>query len=132
MLEEAGLTAALRSVAQEAAKRGDLALELDLRHDGRHALDRLLFTAARELLSNAVEHAHASRLRVRLLEICKEIELAVEDDGCGFPPERLAEQLADGHVGLASQRVRIEAAGGSLRIVSPPGTGTRVAIRLPA
>ena len=36
------------------------------------------------------------------------------DDGRGFPLERLAERLANGHVGLASQRVRIEAAGGRL------------------
>ena len=119
-------------MAQEAANRGDLALELDLRRDHRHPHDPLLFTAARELLTNVVRHSHASRLTVRLFEIGKEIELAVEDDGRGFPPERLAEQLADGHVGLASQRVRIEAAGGSMHIASSPGEGTRVAIRLPA
>jgi two-component system NarL family sensor kinase len=56
----------------------------------------------------------------------------VEDDGRGFPPDRLAERLADGHVGLASQRVRVEAAGGSMAIASRPRRGTRVEIRLPA
>ena len=69
---------------------------------------------------------------VRLVESGEELELAVEDDGRGFPPEELAERLANGHVGLASQRVRVEAAGGSMRIASSPGEGTRVAIRLPA
>jgi two-component system NarL family sensor kinase len=69
---------------------------------------------------------------VRLREGGGELELAVEDDGRGFPPERLAEQLANGHVGLASQRVRVEAAGGSMDVVSSPSAGTRVAIRLPA
>jgi two-component system NarL family sensor kinase len=69
---------------------------------------------------------------VRLVEGAGELELAVEDDGRGFPPERLDERLAEGHVGLASQRVRLEAAGGSLRVSSAPGDGTLVAIRVPA
>ena len=132
VLEQAGLTAALRSVAQQAASRGGLALDLDLRYDDRHPRDPLLFSAARELLSNVVRHADASRVSVRLAPDGRQLELAVEDDGRGFQPERLAERLADGHVGLASQRVRIEAAGGSMRIASSPGDGTRVAIHLPA
>lgn len=132
VLEEVGLEAALRSVAQQAASRAGLALELDLRYENRHPRDPLLFSAARELLSNVVRHAGAARVTVRLREAGGELELAVEDDGRGFPPERLAEQLADGHVGLASQRVRIEAAGGSMYVASAPGEGTRVAIRLPA
>jgi two-component system NarL family sensor kinase len=132
VLEEAGLPAALRSAAQQAAARGNFALELDLRYDRRHPREPLLFSAARELLSNVVEHADASRVTVRLVEGAGELELAVEDDGRGFPPERLDERLAEGHVGLASQRVRLEAAGGSLRVSSAPGDGTLVAIRVPA
>jgi two-component system NarL family sensor kinase len=69
---------------------------------------------------------------VRLRDSNGRVELAVEDDGRGFAPARLAEQLAEGHVGLASQRVRIEAAGGTMRVASMPGEGTRVAIHLPA
>jgi two-component system, NarL family, sensor kinase len=132
VLEEAGLKAALRSVAQQAASRAGLALELDLRYENGNPREPLLFSAARELLSNVVRHAGASRVIVRLVETGDELELAVEDDGRGFPPERLVERLADGQVGLASQRVRIEAAGGSMHVASAPGEGTRVAIRLPA
>jgi two-component system NarL family sensor kinase len=132
VLEEAGLEAAVRSVAQQAANRGGLALELDLRYEKRHPREQLVFSAARELLTNVVRHAHADRVGVRLAHENGQLELAVDDDGWGFPPERLAEQLANGHVGLASQRVRIEAAGGTMQIASTPGEGTRVAIRLPA
>jgi two-component system, NarL family, sensor kinase len=131
VLEEAGLKAALRSVAQQAASHAGLGLELDLRYERRHPSDPLLFSAARELLSNVVRHARATRISVRLVEADGEVELEVEDDGNGFPPERLAERLADGHVGLASQRVRIEAAGGSMDVASIPNGGTRVAVRLP-
>lgn len=132
VLEEVGLAAALRSVAQQTATRAGLALELDLRYQNRHPREALLFSAARELLSNVVRHAGASRLRLRLVEADGELELTVEDDGRGFPPEQLAERLAEGHVGIASQRVRMEAAGGSMHIASRPGGGTRATIRLPA
>ena len=132
VLEQAGLKAALRSLAQQAANRGGLALELELRYEHRHPREPLVFSAARELLGNIVRHADANRVAVRLVENDGDLELAVEDDGRGFPPERLAEQLANGHVGLASQRVRVEAAGGSMNVASSPGEGTRVAIRLPS
>ena len=68
---------------------------------------------------------------MRLAELNGEVELVVEDDGLGFPPERLGERLADGHVGLASQRIRIEASGGRMLVASVPGEGTRVEIHVP-
>ena len=131
VLEEAGLNAAIRSVAQQAAARGGLSLALDLQYENGNPREPLLFSAARELLSNVVQHADASRVTVKLVEDSEGLELAVEDDGRGFPAERLPERLADGHVGLASQRVRVEAAGGSMRVTSSPGAGTRVEIRVP-
>jgi signal transduction histidine kinase len=132
VLEEAGLNAALRSIAQQAATRAGLDVRLDLRYENRHPREPLLFSVGRELLSNVVRHAGASCVSVGLVERGDELELTVEDDGCGFPPERLAQRLADGHVGLASQRFRLEAAGGSMDVAAAPGRGTRVAIRLPA
>jgi two-component system NarL family sensor kinase len=132
VLEQAGLEAALRSLAQQAATRAGLALRLDLRYGSRTPREQLLFSAARELLSNVVRHAQATRVTVRLGEAAGTLELVVEDDGRGFPPELLAERLADGHVGLASQRVRIEAADGTMDVASAAGRGTRVTIRVPA
>ena len=71
-------------------------------------------------------------MTLRLVESDGELELVVEDDGRGFPAEQLAERLADGHIGLATQRVRVEAAGGRMDVASAPGAGTRVEIRLPS
>lgn len=131
VLDEAGLEAALRSVAHHAASHGGFELELELDYAQRHPQDQLLFSAARELLSNVVRHSEARRVAVRLAEANGELVLVVEDDGRGFPPNRLAERLADGHVGLASQRVRVEAAGGRMDVASRPREGTRVEIRMP-
>ena len=132
VLEQAGLAAALRSVAQRAASQGHLALRLDLAADGTNANDQLLYSAARELLANVVRHADANTVTLRLAHMGPDLQFVVEDDGRGFPPERLVERLAEGHVGLASQRVRVEAAGGTMTIASIPGEGTRVEIRVPS
>jgi two-component system, NarL family, sensor kinase len=131
VLDEAGLEAAVRSVALRAAGRGGLALELDVADDvgGRH--DQLLFSAARELVTNVVRHAGARTLAVALRGEGEEVVLVVEDDGRGLDSERLGERLADGHIGLASQRVRIESAGGQMSVVARPGLGTRAEVRVP-
>jgi two-component system, NarL family, sensor kinase len=132
VLEAAGLEAALRSIANEAAARGRLRLRLDLRCPDRHDGDQLVFSAARELLANVVRHAEAKGVDLRRVETNGQLVLVVEDDGRGFPPERPSERLADGHIGLAAQRVRIESAGGRMEVFSAPGEGTRVEVRVPA
>ena len=131
VLEEAGLEAALRTLAQQASGRAGFELRLDLAASNRHRRDQLVYSAARELLANVVQHAHARHVTVHLAEGRAGLDLVVEDDGRGFPPERLSERLAEGHVGLASQRVRVEAAGGAMQVDSAPGEGTRVEIHLP-
>ncbi len=130
VLEAAGLEAALRSIANEAAARGRLRLRLDLQCPDRHDGDQLVFSAARELLSNVVRHADASGVALRLAESNGDLVLVVEDDGRGFPPGLPDERLADGHIGLAAQRVRIESAGGRMELFSAPGDGTRVEVRV--
>jgi two-component system NarL family sensor kinase len=131
VLEEAGLEAALRSIAQRAAERGRLKLTLDLHDPDGYPNEQLVFSATRELLANVVQHAQATALTVRLLPGDGELVLVVEDDGRGFPVAQLADRLAQGHIGLASQRHRVEAAGGELVVTSGASRGTRVEIRLP-
>jgi two-component system NarL family sensor kinase len=131
VLDEAGLEAALRAIARRAANRAGFELRLDFRYPRRHAREQLLFSAARELLANVVRHARASEVLVRLAEADGDVLLLVEDDGVGLPPEGLSERLASGHIGLASQRVRVEAAGGTLQVEPAHGGGTRVEVRIP-
>jgi two-component system, NarL family, sensor kinase len=51
----------------------------------------------------------------------------------GTPPEVLTRRLAEGHIGIASHRTRIEAAGGSMRFLdSNVGTHVRVEVPLSA
>jgi diguanylate cyclase (GGDEF)-like protein/PAS domain S-box-containing protein len=92
----------------------------------------VLYTAARELINNAVKHAAANRLEVRLERTAEAIVLTVADDGLGMVvTSRPEEALAAGHVGLASTRQRISAAGGRFDVESAPGEGTTVRIAIP-
>jgi two-component system, NarL family, sensor kinase len=132
VLGEVGLSAALRSLAENAAQRGNMTLELDIDGPAHPAYERLIYRLARELISNVLRHAQAHTLRLELRLEADVIVLVVADDGVGFEEEALSKRLADGHIGLPSQRVRIESAGGKLQIESTPGAGTRVEARVPA
>jgi two-component system NarL family sensor kinase len=99
--------------------------------DVRTPLDMLLFTAARELVTNVVKHARATRLDVRLALRGDRAELVVADDGVGMAEDLLAARLAEGHIGLQSYRVRLEAADGRLRLVRGRAGGTVATVELP-
>ena len=98
----------------------------------RHVHDGLLFAAARELLANASQHAAARHVLVRLAEQNGSVVLEVRDDGRGFDVAELPERLAEGHIGLPSQRERIESQGGGMSIRTAPGSGTSVEVHVPA
>ncbi len=97
--------------------------------DGPTPVDRLLFASARELLTNVVKHARAHRVELTLEHTDGQARLIVVDDGVGVSEddvsgERLEAQMATGHLGLASRRVRLAAAGRSLMLRARPGGGT--------
>jgi len=133
VLEHAGLAQALHGLA-EAQSRGDRAVEIELGawpERVRTPVDSLLYGAARELLANAVKHAAASSVQLRLGLYGESARLVVADNGSGIPDGALAESLERGHIGLHSQRLRVQAAGGDLTIVPGRPSGTVVTVEVP-
>jgi two-component system NarL family sensor kinase len=131
VLEEAGLPVALSALAERSAARGGFTVTTDLRTDVPAAHRQLLYSAARELLTNVVRHARAERVDVALLADPDWITLTVCDDGDGLDPTALWERVRAGHIGLASYQVRVESAGGTFTIGPALPRGTRVAVTLP-
>jgi len=82
---------------------------------------------AREAISNALRHGHASQITIRLHQGEREVGLLVQDNGQGFDPG----SGRDGGHGLGNMRARAERLGASLRISSRPGEGVRVIATFP-
>ena len=99
--------------------------------DAAGVRDALVFSIARELIANAVRHAHGTRIDVRVRRPPGELVVEVSDDGRGLDRERLRAAPREGHIGLASITERVEALDGRLEIASAPGQGTMVRARLP-
>jgi two-component system NarL family sensor kinase len=134
VVHEAGLVAALRDVVATTEARGRLRVRLVVESwadDVRTPVDELLLTSARELLSNVVRHARATTVVVGLgLEDGLAV-LTVEDDGTGMAEVDVRARLRDGHLGLASRRAHIEAAGGRASFLPVRPHGTRVVLEVP-
>ncbi|GAA2362724.1 sensor histidine kinase [Dactylosporangium salmoneum] len=94
----------------------------------RYELCRIL----QEALRNAAGHAAATSVAVRVRGRGGVVELTVDDDGRGFdvPPDPAALR-ARHHYGILGMTERARSAGGSLRIVSRPGTGTSIRATIP-
>lgn len=85
---------------------------------------------AREALENACKHARARSIRVHLGRENGSCFIKVEDDGHGFDPDAPCPDTR-GHFGLRVMQARAEHIGGSLRVESAPGAGTRVTLIFP-
>jgi two-component system NarL family sensor kinase len=131
VLEAAGLEAALTTIAERAAAAGRFRLHLDAQPVPPSRHDRLLLSAARELLSNVARHADAAHVNLHLHQADGNIVIAIRDDGRGFAETVLDDRLARGHIGLSSHRARLESVGGGLSVDSIEGTGTLAKVRVP-
>ena len=90
----------------------------------------MLYSAAREILTNAIKHAHAHNIHIELASEPGLALLRVADDGVGITEASYARSVEEGHIGLASVRAKVLACGGRMdvRATSP---GTEITISIP-
>ena len=122
VLHDRGLAPALETLAARAplpvSVEGVPAERLD------EPLEAAVYFVVAESLTNAVKHAGASELRVRVDAAGSELRVEISDDGRGGADPGTGSGLR----GLAD---RVEALGGRLALDSPPGAGTVVRAALP-
>jgi signal transduction histidine kinase len=125
-LETDGLEGALRKHVEVLRRLGpqeiDLVVAGQPQADGER--DREILRIAQEALQNAVRHASARHVAVRLSAGEDGLLLEVADDGVGFDPD--AAGARSRHLGLTSMEERAKRLGGALEIRSAPGAGTTV------
>jgi signal transduction histidine kinase len=133
-LDSATLVEALERLVERFGRETGLATRLDTAALGDADLSRaeevVLLRGAQEALANVRRHAAATAVVLRVSSVgageARQVSVHVEDDGVGFDPES-----APG-VGLAGLRDRAREVGGAVDVVSAPGEGTRVTVRVPA
>ena len=134
LLDEVGLMPALRAHVEAQSALSGVAIELaaDETADERlpPPLEIACFRIVQESLTNALRHASPSLIRVRASRRSSAVALEIADDGRGFDPAGLT-QMSARHLGIIGMQERVRARGGSFRISSAPGAGTRVNVELP-
>ncbi|WP_208619721.1 sensor histidine kinase [Mycobacterium scrofulaceum] len=130
VLEQVGLAAAVQQLATFSAQRSGIEITTDIDYPTRGDIDPVVFGVVRELLSNVVQHSRARSASVMLGITGDTCVLHVVDDGVGFNDEAVARRLGEGHIGLASHRARVEAAGGTFVILDST-VGTHICVELP-
>jgi PAS domain S-box-containing protein len=135
LLDEVGLSSALRSYLDGFTERSKIRVDLELPDDlGRLPQDfeTAIFRIVQECLTNIHRHSESSVARIRISRSNGQISLQVEDRGKGIPPEKREAMDHEGAqgVGIRGMRERLRQLGGSLEIKSN-GSGTVVVVQLP-
>ena len=132
-LHEEGLEFALGDLLGGVSNRG-IAVKLDV-DLGKAVLSAdtvgLMYRSAQEALRNVVSHSGATRVRLVARVSDNVARVVVDDDGRGFTPEQIERTSSDGHFGLRALSGLVADAGGKLSVLSAPGAGTRVEVKLP-
>ena len=127
-LERDGLEGALRKEVEMLSGVHGVEIELTSDQsdgDGDAVRNLALMRIVDEALHNALQHAHAQHIRVRLTND----GIEVTDDGVGFEPEK--PELRSHHLGLTSMEERAGELGATIEIRSRPGAGTTVKLQVP-
>jgi signal transduction histidine kinase len=132
VLDDLGITSALRVCAKEFEQREHIPVQLMLDEPGkplgRH-LAECLFRVTQEALRNVAKHAGAMHVLLGLSYHEDHVMLHIEDDGRGFIPQD-RHQVQRG-LGLVSMGERVRLLEGTLTLASDPGRGTRLSVSIP-
>jgi signal transduction histidine kinase len=127
MLHDLGLVHALTRYVGQVRESTGMAIQCQVEEVGPlpDTVELALFRVAQECLENVRKHSGTSEATLMVRRLDGRVELSVSDTGQGIP-----ENGARG-LGLTSMRERVVAVGGTLRIESGPGAGTRVEVAIP-
>ena len=132
LLDDLGLTAAVREHASRLLNNADIDLQLSSQGDESNVDPETgiaAFRISQEAISNVLQHADAKNLKMSVLTDEDSLCVEISDDGRGFDVSE--ERNLTEHFGLASMQERASLAGGSTVVESELGVGTDVRVCLP-
>jgi signal transduction histidine kinase len=124
-----GLMSAIQGLQRELSRPG---MSITFTHDHVPSvipsdLKLCLFRIVQEAVQNALSHSKAREITIHLSGVRDGLALTIADDGVGFDVDAVRGK----GLGLVSISERLEAIGGTLKVVSGPGAGTRLSITVP-
>lgn len=93
------------------------------------ALEVGLFRLVQEAITNVRKHAGVNKALVKLEDRGSLLTLVIKDEGCGFDPNAIGQQHES--YGIVGMKERVQLFGGELLILSQPGEGTQIIIKVP-
>jgi PAS domain S-box-containing protein len=133
ILDYAGPVAALESYVKQFNRRTGIAVQIECPQRGVRlapALESVLFRIVQEALTNCAKHSRARSIEVSLSLDTQPLVLTVRDDGVGFNPELLGKTTHTGGLGILTMREMAEFSGGTFKLESLPGSGTRIRVEI--
>ncbi len=131
LLDHLGLIAAIEWQAEEFEKRTGIRYALSFDPDDMNLdpdLSTSVFRIFQETLTNVARHAHATEIKISLLEKDRILKLTVTDNGIGISKDQIENPKSFGLMGI---RERAYFSGGEARIFGQKGKGTIVSVSIP-
>lgn len=134
MLDHLGFVPTLRHYAGQFGRQADI--EVTVNEEGASTplpgmMANYLFRSLKELLNNAAKHGNAKQIVASIYWSAERLRVVIDDDGSGFDPTLVFAPHVTKGLGLAGIHERLLSMGGSLRLESNAGTGTRVVLEVP-
>lgn len=132
MLDDLGLAEAIDWLVKEFKRRTGIEVDTLVGEGVRELSPHLATTIYRivqEALTNITRHAHATRVWVAMQRSGEELELAIRDNGVGFPNGRRSRN--PGSFGLLGIRERVLMLGGQISVGNAPEGGALLVVRVP-
>lgn len=135
ILEDLGLSAAIKWLANTFAKHSHIECALDLADiDGLFAEEEriTIYRMFQECLTNVAKHAKASHVFLTIENRGESVFFCVEDNGKGFDPQDATSRMPGKKgLGLAALHERTRMLGGSVVLTSQEGSGTKISFVIP-
>lgn len=123
-----GLVATLEILTREFAENSGIEVHCSLEAvELRASAELMIYRMVQEATTNIMKYAHASQVWVSVAMDHGQVAVSVRDNGVGFDTHAPARSA----YGLVGMRFRVEAEGGTLSLVSAPGQGTLILVKLP-
>ncbi|WP_284644340.1 sensor histidine kinase [Paenibacillus silviterrae] len=129
-LEGKRLSEGLLELLQELSAKVPMEISSEIEEDIRlpKGIEDHLFRIVQEAMSNALRHSKATKLEVRLNQPSADaLRLLIRDNGVGFN----LDDKKHSSYGIVTMKERVNEIGGSLNLITAPGKGTRIDIRVP-